>query len=105
VPIRDRVRTEVIGRDGGCVAEGIPGIPHGQIPGRATLEVNELQRGSGVRQRVYLDPDWCIALCPTAHDFVTTHYKEAEDAGLYLPSWVGPEGPELARERREQARR
>lgn len=49
------------------------------------LEVNELKRGS-MRAQVYLDPDWCIALCPVAHGWVTGHPVAAQVRGLQLPS-------------------
>lgn len=93
---RSIVRLEVIDRDRGCVAEGIPGVPHGQIGGRAPLEVNELQRGVA-RSSTYLDPAWCIALCPMAHDWVTDHPDEAKRRGLQVPPWQNePDWPNEA---------
>lgn len=84
-PDRDRCRAAVIDRDRGCVAAGIAGVPCGQIPGRAMLEVNELRRGS-MRAQSWLEPDWCIAVCPQSHDWITGHPLEAQRRGLHLPS-------------------
>lgn len=82
-PIRAEVRAQVIARDGGCRARGIaPGRCEGR-PGRAPLEVHEVQ-GRGVRPGGHLDPENCLALCPGHHDWVTTHPAEALELGLRI---------------------
>jgi hypothetical protein len=86
--LRDEVRREVIARDRGCVAEGMPDVPHGRIGDRGWLECNELAGGSR-RSVTYLQPAWCVALCPLAHDWVTAHPLRAERYGLRLPSHAG----------------
>lgn len=83
--VRSDVRQVVLARDRRCVAEGIPGIPHGHLPGRQPLEVHELARGAG-RNTAWLDASWCIALCPVAHDWVTAHPRDAQLKGLAVPS-------------------
>lgn len=88
-PQRAEVRRVVLERDQGCEAEGIEGVPHGPIPGRAPLEVHELRRGSA-RRESYLEPGWCLAVCAQSHDWITEHPNEAERRGLALRSWMGP---------------
>ncbi len=87
LPERQKVIDEVIARDGGCVAEGLPGVPHGPLPDRKPLEVHELKRGSG-RASAWLDADWCIALCPQAHDWVTENIPEAKLLGLAVSAFA-----------------
>jgi hypothetical protein len=87
-PAREACRAEVIARDNGCAAVGLPGIPHGPLPGHAPAEVDELQRGQ-MRDVTFTDPDRCIALCAQAHRFKTTaDRREMERLGLSLPSWA-----------------
>ena len=100
---RHQVRLTVIARDKGCAARGIPGVPHGAIGGRAPLEVHELKRGAH-RSEVYLDPDWCLALCPASHDWVTENPQAAIEAGLALPGWAGPEELAEAKRIRDEVR-
>lgn len=104
---RDDVRRVVIGRHGGrCAAWGLPGVPHDhpheRIPD-ARIEVHELRRGQR-RHSDYLDPDWCIPLCPAAHRFATSDgYPEpSRSLGIVAASWETD--PWAVAERREEAR-
>ena len=53
---RAECRAAVIARAGRCEAQGIDGVPHGFIPGRAPLEVHELRRGQSRRLALALRP-------------------------------------------------
>lgn len=81
-PKRDRVRQEVIARDGGCVARGLlPGRCASPFPDRPPLEVHEvISRGRWAKG--YLVADNCRALCQVHHDLVTAEPDLAEKVGL-----------------------
>lgn len=91
MPARADTRSTVLARDRGCVADDMVHVlmadgrrvtvPHGQIGGRAPLEVHEI-RGGADRSTTYLEPDWCIALCPVAHDWIGSHRDDAVELGL-----------------------
>lgn len=88
IPDRQRCRAIVLARDKRCVAIGIPGVPHGLAHGRTDLEVHELKRGKA-RREVWLDPDWCVALCPQAHEWATDAGRlTVEAVGLAVASWA-----------------
>lgn len=84
-PTRDIVIDQVVSRDRDCVARHIDSVPCGPIPGRKPLECHELKRGS-MRALVFLDPDWCVAICPQSHVWITNHPLEAQRRGLAVPS-------------------
>lgn len=73
---RDECRRIVLARAGGrCEYEGaIPEVRCGFLPGRRTLEVDEL-RGGSYRSVEYLDPTRCRAACPKHHDYKTEHKR------------------------------
>lgn len=81
-PKRDRVRQEVLARDGGCVARGVlPGRCASPFPDRPPLEVHEvISRGRWAKG--YLVADNCRALCQVHHDLVTAEPILAEKVGL-----------------------
>jgi len=81
LPTREKVRVAVIARDKHCVALHMPDVPCGQIGGRASLEVHEI-RGGADRQATWLDPDWCITVCPQTHDWIDAERDEAKRFGL-----------------------
>jgi hypothetical protein len=83
LPVREKVRQIVIARDKGCVARTMKPVPCGQIGGRAPLEVHEI-RGGADRQATWLDPDWCIAVCPVTHSWVHDNVEEAKKRGLLV---------------------
>lgn len=81
-PKRDRVRQEVLARDGGCTGRGVlPGRCASPFPDRPRLEVHEvISRGRWAKG--YLVPENCRALCQVHHDWVTEHPDEAEKEGF-----------------------
>lgn len=99
-PERTKVRLTVLRRDDGCCGEGIPGVPHGGIGDRLPLEVHELAGGSR-RHETFLQPEFCVSVCPQTHDWVNAFPAEAERVGLRLASWETD--PTVARVRRIQA--
>lgn len=76
-PKRAAVRAEVLARDRGCVAHR-----HG-LTGRCAgpLDVHEIIRRSRWSAG-YLEPDNCVVLCRSHHDWVTLHDTEAMAVGL-----------------------
>jgi hypothetical protein len=95
-PWRNSTRAIVLDRDRGCVARHLPGVPCGTEPGQPLLIVHEL-RGGADRFWTYLDPDWCVALCPVSHRWAHDHPIAAYRLGLLLPTG---DTPEMAAERR-----
>lgn len=81
LPARAKVRDIVRARDRGCVARDMPDVPCGQIGGRASLEVHEI-RGGADRHATFLDPDFCVAVCPKTHDWIGENVAEAKRRGL-----------------------
>ncbi len=82
---RERVRVVVTARDGDCVARNNPHVPCGEIPGRKPLEVHEI-RGGADRQATWLDPDWCITVCPVLHSWIHGEPLLAQVFGLLVPA-------------------
>ncbi len=68
---RAQVRIDVLARDGECIPanRGMPG-PCEVYGGRAPLEVHEIA-ARGTHPGSHLDPDLCVATCPSHHDDLT----------------------------------
>jgi hypothetical protein len=83
---REEVRRIVLDRDRSCRAAGRAPGPCRQFRGRKPLEVHELWPGAG-RSTSWLNPDDCIAVCPSHHDWITEHPADAERLGLLRRGW------------------
>lgn len=92
-PARVRCVADVLARDGACVADGIPNVPHDHAPGvmPRSAQCHELRRGQ-MRAVDFTRPEWCLTLCEAAHTFVTRHPTDAQAWGLALPSWATDPG-------------
>ena len=94
---RERVRTHVLERDGGCVwtatiwgergrTEWLPGDLVGAPACGGELIVHEVIQRS-VRPGSELEPDLCICLCERHHAHVHDHIAESLRIGLLGNSW------------------
>ena len=79
---RAEVRAVVLDRDQDCRARGL--IPLHICAG--PLDVHERIPRSAWADG-YLDPDNCLTLCRSAHDFVHDHSDLAVELGLLGKSW------------------
>jgi hypothetical protein len=81
LPLRDRVRQEVLARDRDCqAARLVPGIRCG-----GPLDTHEVKpRSTGGD---WLNPDHAIAICRLHHGWVGDHPTEAARLGLHRWSW------------------
>ena len=100
---RERVRTHVLERDGGCVfwptawgergrTEWIAGdlLTAPQACDWGALAVHEVIQRS-VRPGSELEPDLCVTLCQRHHLWCHENIAEATRLGLLAPSWAASE--------------
>ena len=86
-PTRAAVVAEVLARDGQCRGRGLTPV---WCTIRST-DCHELYRGAN-RQTAWLNPDLCVGLCRTCHDWVTTNPEKARPLGLALRTGDEPRG-------------